>query len=37
MIKSANTRNCDRACLFKTTESEEFFILKTLMGNYGRK
>ena len=34
MIKSANTRNRDRVCSFKTTESEEFFML---MGNYGRK
>ena len=37
MIKSANTRNRDRVCLFKTKQKVKKFILKTLMANYGRK
>ena len=31
VIKSTNTRNRDRVCLFKTTENEELVILKTIM------
>ena len=34
VIKSANTRNRSRVCLFWKTKNEELFILKTIMANY---
>ena len=35
MTKSANTRNRDRVCLFKTKQKVKKFILKTLMAIMG--